>query len=197
MKHVSAVTEIVIITAMMITFIPLFLILQYQMRMSQYTFLEDKTQVTATAITYTEANLNVIRPDGTIATFTTEVPNLMEPMSYTIADVVMSMVIFDEYAPDSNIICLEERYNKILDMTLFDNFINRDDYIGTWYNSSVDVVDCTSKYLSGSTTAHKADTKVYMNYNPRAKVGTDSAGNPIYKPVWSFDHIFVDRVGIE
>ncbi len=192
MKHVSAVTELVIMTAMMVTFIPLFMVLIHEMNMSKYTFLEDKTKIEATAVNYVDVEATIVTESGATQVITYPVPDVMVPMSYTVGDAVMSMVIFDEYAPYNNVICMEGDTVNVLDMTDYKNFINRDDYINSWYNRIIDISNCKSDYIPDAVKEpHNPNTKMYLNYLPKTYVNGER------RPVWSFDHIFIDRIGVD
>lgn len=151
MKHSSALIELIILCAMMASWVPMFAILLFELNSSDYTWMRDKTIMENTvSIEWTERDYEVME-NGTPTIKKLLVPNVAESSEYSKADVLMSLVIFDEYAPDSNIITMINANEKdaildgtqetyYIDLTLEDNFRNKYDYLPMWFqNTGLDI----------------------------------------------------------
>ena len=178
MKHSTSITELIILTAMMAAWVPFLAILLHVMGNSNYVWMQDKTVMeNSVSVEWIEREYEVTEGGSTV-TKTFLVPNVSESSEYSKADVLMSLVIFDSFAPDSNIITMinanekDEVLNgtkktKFVDMTDIDNYRNKYDYLPIWFQTS------------GLNIGGRPDVNYYLNW-----INYEENGEEI--GMWSF-----------
>lgn len=166
----NAFMELVIIIVFMMASVPLLRNVIYQINNSEFTYMQDKSALGSSSVDMEE----VLMPDGSLH----EVPTISKNLEITTNDLFMTYVVFDEYAPDTNIVRAEYKGNNSteVDFTEYNNFMNKYDYFVTWQN------DIRKIFRNADGSYDDYPEYWYLKY----EFNTDDLTDPNRRRVWKF-----------